>query len=122
MSEAIRARYLGPKWDPEKDSMPDNMPFIPGIPARNLTESEFDALDEGQQEAVRGASSVYEVRSAAEMHPARSASKKPKRAARTLDPEAPSEVSAGAINDPEAHAAALESGTLTPLDAAGEGS
>jgi hypothetical protein len=55
MPEKFRALYKG-----------DGSRFHAGIPARHLTQDEFDALDETQRALLRG-SDLYEVRSEREM-------------------------------------------------------
>lgn len=69
MSEAIQARYMG-----------DGAEFINGVPARNLTESEYDALTPDERLAVHntkmaGDKPLYQIRTEAEMHPAKAAGK-----------------------------------------------
>lgn len=56
---AIKARYKG-----------DGSEFHMGIPARDLTEEEYDELDK-EQKALLRSSPIYEVRSESEMHPSR---------------------------------------------------
>jgi hypothetical protein len=53
MPEKFKARYKGPGHHH-------------GIPARHLTQDEYDALDEAQRALLRG-SDLYEVRSEREM-------------------------------------------------------
>lgn len=46
MADVVRAKYRG------KDSG-DGLPYHHGIPARDLTDDEFDALPDDQKEVVR---------------------------------------------------------------------
>lgn len=61
---AIKARYKG-----------DGSEFLNGIPARNLDEDEYAALDADQKRDVRQ-SGLYEVRPDDEIHPAKAEDKK----------------------------------------------
>jgi hypothetical protein len=58
MPEKMKALYRG-----------DGSQFHAGIPARHLTQDEFEALDTEQRAALR-ASALYEVRTDKEMEPA----------------------------------------------------
>ena len=74
MSEAIKARFLAPAV-----GQPGHE-HLSGIPARDLTEAEFDALPQADRLRVRnakrtGGAPLYEVRAESEMHPSRSAPK-----------------------------------------------
>lgn len=55
MADKQRALYRG-----------DRSRFLDGIPARNLSESDWQALDDSQRDAVR-TSDLYDVRSDSEM-------------------------------------------------------
>lgn len=46
MADVVRARYKG------RDTG-EGLPFHAGVPARDLTDSEFDALDEDGKDTVR---------------------------------------------------------------------
>lgn len=52
MAEVVRVKYKG------KDTG-EGLPFFAGIPARDLTDEDFDALDADQKEVVKH-SAVYD--------------------------------------------------------------
>ena len=74
MPEAYKARLLGPaEGEPGHE-------YIDGVPARHITESEWEALSAEQRKRIQqqkrsNGQPLYEVRTAAEMHPAQAASR-----------------------------------------------
>lgn len=74
MSEAIKARFMAPaEGEPGHE-------HLSGVPARNLTEADYDALSPDERLLVHnakmtGGKPLYQVRSEAEMHPAKAAGK-----------------------------------------------
>lgn len=60
---AIKARYKG-----------NGEEFHMGIPKRDLTEEEYDALDADEKKLLRS-SPIYDVRTEAEMHPSKNVDK-----------------------------------------------
>lgn len=74
MSEAIRARFMAPAEGERGHE------YINNIPARNLTESDYDALTPDERLAVHNVKMsdgkpLYQLRTEAEMHPAKAAGK-----------------------------------------------
>lgn len=72
MSEAIKARFLG-----EPEGSPGHE-FLNGVPARNILESEWAELPPEDHARIHHAKfsdgkRMYDVRTDAEMHPARAA-------------------------------------------------
>lgn len=74
MSEAIKARFMAPaEGEPGHE-------YVNGVAARNLTESEYDALPPDERLLVHNAKMsngkpLYQLRTETEMHPAKAASK-----------------------------------------------
>lgn len=63
MPEKMRALWKGTKGE---DGLP--VEYLEGVPARSLTQDEYDALTDEQREAMRS-SPLYDVRTEREMTP-----------------------------------------------------
>lgn len=67
MPEKLKALFKG-KYEDLPDGGRQPVEFLEGVPARSLSQEEFDALGPEQQENVRKCG-LYDVRTEAEMKP-----------------------------------------------------